>query len=78
MEYLFDQQRSSTTLQIKLPFPGIFFHKSNQNDVKQVILNDADVESKLDFSKPINFFIHGWYGGVANVDGSIPLKNDGM
>lgn len=54
-----------------------FLLNSNQNDVNQVILNDANVKMKLDFSKPINFYIHGWYGAVANVDDSIPLKNDG-
>lgn len=54
-----------------------FLLNSNQNDVNQVILNDANVKTKLDFSKPINFYIHGWYGAVANVDDSIPLKNDG-
>lgn len=54
-----------------------FSHYRNQKELQQVTLNDPNVALKLDFTKPINFLIHGWFGLVAD-DGSIPYEKDGM
>lgn len=54
-----------------------FFAYRNQKELQKVTLNDPNVRSKLDFTKPINFLIHGWFG-LVNDDGSIPFQKDGM
>lgn len=33
-------------------------------NINQVFLNDSDIDEKLDFSKPINFLLHGWLSGL--------------
>lgn len=38
-------------------------------------MNDPNVASKLDLSKPVNFYIHSWLGLVLGE--GIPFKNDG-
>lgn len=37
---------------------------SEQNDVNQTFINDTDIQAKIDFTKPVNFVIHGWLGGL--------------
>lgn len=32
--------------------------------MNQTFLDDAEINSKLDFAKPINFLIHGWVSGL--------------
>lgn len=54
-----------------------FLRNSNQSHVQQVNLNDSDVTTKLDFSKPVNFFIHGWLGFI-HPDGKRWFENEGM
>lgn len=43
-------------------------------------MHDRDIESKLDFSKPINFLIHGWMSGILDANlhanGNVPEKNE--
>lgn len=43
-------------------FASYFFR--HQDVVVQVHFNDTELESKLEFSKPINFLIHGWLDGL--------------
>lgn len=65
-------------LQIKHHFLYGFLRYSNQKDLKQVTLNDPEITSKLDFSKPINFIIHGWLGINEQANGEVMYKRDGM
>lgn len=48
----------------------------------QVFMHDHRIESKLDFSKPINFIIHGWMSGVLDANlharGKVPDESEGM
>lgn len=53
-----------------------FSRNSSQKEVQQITLNDPDVTTKLDFSKPINFFIHGWLGFI-HPDGMRWFENEG-
>lgn len=60
-----------------------FLYASHQKTLKRIFFNDPDIESKLDFSKPINFIIHGWLSGLLqegdlHADGKIANENDGM
>ncbi|XP_031616461.1 phospholipase A1-like isoform X2 [Contarinia nasturtii] len=48
--------------------------KPKQTDLKQTFLNDPDIKSKIDFTKPVNFLIHGWMGGLNG--GNIYLPPD--
>lgn len=46
-------------------------------------MNDSEIELKLDFSKPVNFLLHGWLAGLLegnmHSEGSdIPHEDDGM
>lgn len=41
--------------------------------MSQGILNDSNIKSKIDFSKPINFLIHGWLSGL--LDRNMHLGN---
>lgn len=46
--------------------------RSGQKELKQAFLNDKDIDSKLDFSKPVNFLIHGWLSGL--YDGNMHME----
>lgn len=37
---------------------------SEQGDLNQTFINDTDIDAKIDFTKPVNFVIHGWFGGL--------------
>lgn len=57
-------------------FSHEFLRNSDQKYVQQVTLDDPNVTSKLDFLKPINFFIHGWLGFI-HPNGTRWFENEG-
>lgn len=64
--------------QIMLTSIQIFFNSfSQQTELKQVILEDSDVESKLNFSKPFALVIHGWLSGLLEGTNRVPNEKDG-
>ncbi|XP_055311609.1 phospholipase A1-like [Sitodiplosis mosellana] len=46
-----------------------------QADVNQTYLNDPDIASKIDLTKPMSFLIHGWLGGLNG--GNMYLPSEG-
>lgn len=38
--------------------------ESQRKELKKTLHNDPDINSKIDFSKKVNFVIHGWLGGL--------------
>lgn len=69
---------SSAALQIKDLFFIEFVRYSDRYNIQHVTFNDPYIVTKLDFTKPINFMIHGWLGVVDLEKGEIPLRNEGM
>lgn len=66
-------------------FPQQFSHDDESSHLKRferVYLEDRYIESKLDFSKPINFVVHGWMSGVLDANlhakGSELDENEGL
>lgn len=45
-----------------------------QSDLKQTFLNDPNIESKVDFTKPIHLLIHGWLGGLDGGNMYLPFR----
>lgn len=41
--------------------------------MKRTTHNDPDIKSKIDFSKKVNFVIHGWLGGLYDGNMHSPL-----
>lgn len=37
---------------------------SGQTNLIQTFFNDPNVTTKIDFSRPVSFVIHGWLGGL--------------
>lgn len=48
------------------PYDEVTFWVRNQklNQTVQLFANDADVQSKVDLSKPCQFLIHGWIDSI--------------
>lgn len=40
------------------------FTTSNKTFLNQTFFNDPNIKQKIDFSRPVNFVIHGWLGGI--------------
>lgn len=40
--------------------------------MNQTFLDDAEINLKLDFKKPINFLIHGWVSGLLDQNMHLP------
>lgn len=57
----------------------IAFSASNlfrqQNILVQAHFNDTEIKSKLDFSKPINFLLHGWLDGILDRNMHLGAQN---
>lgn len=41
-----------------------FQNESAQNLFQEITLTDTEIQSKLDLTKPVNFVIHGYLGGL--------------
>lgn len=39
-------------------------HRSDKKVVRQTFRNDSSISAKIDFTRPVNFLIHGWFGGI--------------
>lgn len=43
--------------------------------MNQTFMDDAEINSKLDFGKPINFLIHGFVSGLLDQNMHLPNLN---
>lgn len=43
-------------------------------ELNQTYQNDSEILEKLDFTKPVNFVIHGWLGGLNGGNIYLPVE----
>lgn len=51
---------------------------SDQLNFQRTTIDDPYISMKLNFAKPVNFLIHGWYGIIPEPEGTIPFRETGM
>lgn len=51
---------------------------SDKTNIQKTTIDDPYIQMKIDFSKPVNFLIHGWYGIIPEPEGIVPFRETGM